>query len=59
MRDASANFFIDSLKAGTHIFECDMRVCRRGEYRSGAARAECMYAPEFGARSASFAFEVK
>jgi len=59
MRDASANFFIDSLRAGTHTFEYDMRVCRRGRYRCGFARAECMYAPEFGARSESFAFDVK
>lgn len=58
MKDASANFFIDRLNAGAHIFEYDMRVCRRGRYRSGSARVECMYAPEFGARSASFDFNI-
>jgi len=59
MKDASANFFIDRLDAGAHIFEYDMRVCRRGNYRSGSARAECMYAPEFGARSSSFDLDVR
>ncbi len=59
MKDSSANFFIDRLNAGTHIFEYDMRVCRRGRYRSGYARVECMYAPEFGARSASFDFNIE
>ncbi len=59
MKDASANFFIDHLPAGDHLIEYDLRVQRRGFYRSEAASVECMYAPEFKAHSASFIFIVK
>jgi len=59
MKDASANFFIDHLPAGDHAIEYDLRVQRRGSYRSETASIECMYAPEFNAHSASFVFSVK
>ncbi|MCX6876248.1 MAG: hypothetical protein NTW21_20945 [Verrucomicrobia bacterium] len=57
-RDTASHFFIDTLPAGTHVFETSVRVQHAGDYQSGVAEIRCMYAPEFNAHSASVRLEV-
>jgi hypothetical protein len=58
-KDTASHFFIDYLPKGTYVFEYASRVQHRGEYQSGMALIECMYAPEFNSHSQSFALKVK
>ena len=58
-RDTASHFFIDYLPKGTYVFEYSTRVVHRGEYQSGIANIQCMYAPEFNSHSESFELEVK
>ena len=57
-RDTASHFFIDTLPAGTHVFETSVRVQHAGTYQTGVAEIRCMYAPEFSAHSASIRLEV-
>ena len=58
-RDTASHFFIDYLPKGKYVFEYSTRVQLRGEYQSGFAHIESMYAPEFGAHSESLPIIVK
>jgi hypothetical protein len=58
-RDTASHFFIDYLPKGTYVFEYATRVQLRGEYQTGVASIQCMYAPEFNSHSESFALTVK
>ena len=58
-RDTASHFFIDYLPKGTYVFEYSTRVQLRGEYQTGIADIQCMYAPEFGSHSESLALIVK
>jgi uncharacterized protein YfaS (alpha-2-macroglobulin family) len=58
-RDAASHFFIDYLPKGTYVFEYASRVQLKGEYQSGMASIESMYAPEFNSHSESFALIVE
>ena len=58
-RDTASHFFIDYLPRGTYVFEYSVRVQHRGQYQSGIATLQCMYAPEFNSHSNSVAIEVK
>jgi uncharacterized protein YfaS (alpha-2-macroglobulin family) len=58
-RDTSSHFFIDYLPKGVYVFEYSTRVQLRGNYQSGIAEIQCIYAPEFNSHSESFALEVK
>ena len=58
-RDTASHFFIDYLPRGTYVFEYSVRVQHRGEYQSGIATLQCMYAPEFNSHSNSVAIEVE
>jgi uncharacterized protein YfaS (alpha-2-macroglobulin family) len=51
IKDASVNFFIGYLRKGTYIFEYDLRATNAGDFSSGFAAFQCMYAPEFTAHS--------
>ena len=57
-RDSASHFFIDSLPAGTHVFETSVRVQHAGIYQTGVAEINCMYAPGFSAHSASVQLQV-
>jgi len=57
-RDTASHFFIDYLPKGTYVFEYSVRVQHKGEYQSGMAQVQCMYAPEFNSHSASFMLRV-
>lgn len=52
-RDTASHFFIDSLPAGTHVFETGVRIQHAGTYQTGIATIRCMYAPAFAAHSGS------
>jgi hypothetical protein len=52
-RDTASHFFIDYLPKGTYVFEYSTRVQLRGQYQTGVAQIQCMYAPEFNSHSES------
>jgi hypothetical protein len=58
-RDTASHFFIDYLPKGTYVFEYSTRVQHKGQYQSGIANIQCMYAPEFNSHSESFKLDVK
>lgn len=50
-KDSSQNFFFDYLPKGTYVFEYILTAFNEGEFSAGSASMQCMYAPEFSARS--------
>jgi uncharacterized protein YfaS (alpha-2-macroglobulin family) len=58
-RDTASHFFIDYLPKGVYVFEYSSRVQHRGQYQTGVAEIQCMYAPEFNSHSESLALTVK
>jgi uncharacterized protein YfaS (alpha-2-macroglobulin family) len=58
-RDAATHFFFNYLPKGTWVFEYALRVYQKGHYNNGFTQIECMYAPEFSARSESINIRVK
>jgi hypothetical protein len=59
VRDASTQLFFERLPRGTHVFEYSLRAAHRGTASSGFATIRSRYAPEFSARSASVAVDVR
>jgi uncharacterized protein YfaS (alpha-2-macroglobulin family) len=58
-RATASHFFIDYLPKGVYVFEYSTRVVHKGEYQTGMAEIQCMYAPEFNSHSESFLLAVK
>lgn len=58
-RDASTDFYLSTLPAGTHVFEYELRVVHTGDFSTGVCTIQCFYAPEFSARSAGGRVRVK
>lgn len=58
-RDTASHFYIDYLPKGTFVFEYSTRVQLRGQYQTGMANIQCMYAPEFNSHSESLEIKVK
>lgn len=58
-RDTASHFFIESLPEGTYVFEYPLRVQLRGEYQTGIAEVQCMYAPEFNSHSGRVSLQVR
>ncbi|HPM80284.1 MAG TPA: alpha-2-macroglobulin family protein [Candidatus Anammoximicrobium sp.] len=58
-RDAASHFFIDYLPKGVYVFENSVRVQHRGQYQTGMAQIQCMYAPEFNSHSESIELKVQ
>jgi len=58
-RDVASHFFIDYLPKGVYVFEYSTRVQLRGQYQTGVAQIQCMYAPEFNSHSQSLPLVVK
>lgn len=46
-KDVSEQFFFDRLPEGTFVLEYGVYVSRTGEYASGPATIQCLYAPEY------------
>ncbi len=59
VRDASTQYFIDYLPRGTYVIEEELLVERPGEYSTGIATIQCLYAPEFSAHTADAKVRVK
>jgi len=57
-RDASSNFFFQWLPKGTYVFEYPAFVSQSGDFSSGIATLQCMYAPEFSGHSSGQRIEV-
>jgi hypothetical protein len=58
-RDTASHFFMDYLPKGVYVFEYSTRVQLRGDYQTGIAEIQCLYAPEFNSHSESFRLEVR
>lgn len=58
VKDASTNFYFDSLNKGVYVLEHSYRVSRAGTYESGLAVIQSAYAPEYAAHSASVKVNV-
>ncbi len=58
-RDTATDFFMDYLPKGVYVFEYSTRIQHKGQYQSGIASIQCMYAPEFNSHSESFDLEVR
>ncbi len=58
-RDTATHFFMDYLPKGVYVFEYSTRIQHKGNYQTGIASIQCMYAPEFNSHSESFNLEVK
>ncbi len=58
-RDTASHFFIDYLPKGVYVFEYATRAVHKGQYPTGMAEIQCMYAPEFNSHSESLMLEVK
>ena len=50
-KDASENFFVEYIEKGTYVFEYDIIAVHSGDFSSGIATMQCMYAPEFNGHS--------
>jgi uncharacterized protein YfaS (alpha-2-macroglobulin family) len=57
-RDTATHFFVDYLPKGVYVFEYEVRVVHQGDYQSGIAEIQCMYAPEFNSHSESFEIQA-
>ncbi|MCS6930302.1 MAG: MG2 domain-containing protein [Saprospiraceae bacterium] len=58
-RDLATHFFIDYLPRGTFVLEYPLVVTYRGDFSSGIATLQCMYAPEFSSHSQSVRVKVE
>ncbi|KPL22091.1 MAG: hypothetical protein AMJ75_08740 [Phycisphaerae bacterium SM1_79] len=58
-RDTASHFFMDYLPKGVYVFEYSTRIQHKGEYQTGIASIQCMYAPEFNSHSESFDLDVR
>ena len=58
-RDTANHWFIDHLPRGVYVFEYSTRIQLRGNYQSGIAEIQSMYAPEFNSHSGSVRLEIK
>ena len=58
-RDTASHFYIDFLRKGVYVFEYSVRVQHKGQYQTGMASIQCMYAPEFNSHSESLPINVR
>jgi len=58
-RDTATHFFMDYLPKGVYVFEYSTRIQHKGQYQTGIASIQCMYAPEFNSHSESFGLDVR
>ncbi|MHC8947905.1 alpha-2-macroglobulin family protein [Sphingobacterium hungaricum] len=58
IKDASTNYFFDTLRKGTHVFEYELKTNNIGVFNSGIARIECMYNPTFHSNSENLVIQI-
>lgn len=59
IKDASTNYFFDSLVRGVYVLEHTYVVSRPGQYQSGGASLQSAYAPEFAAFAPSVLLKIE
>lgn len=59
VRDASTQYFMNSLKAGVYVIENRSYVVRKGSFHSGLVRLQSVYTPEISAHAGGVILEVK
>lgn len=58
-KDASTNFFFNSLRRGTYVFEYVLFATHAGNFSNGITTIQCMYAPEFSAHSEGIRINIE
>lgn len=58
-KDVATNFFISQLNKGNYVFEYQLRVAQPGDFSTGVATVQCMYAPEFNAHSEGLRMSIE
>jgi uncharacterized protein YfaS (alpha-2-macroglobulin family) len=58
-KDASEHFYFDRLPKGVFVIEYAVYVSRAGDYISGTADLQCLYAPEYSAHTAGERLIIK
>ncbi|HVM90027.1 MAG TPA: alpha-2-macroglobulin family protein [Puia sp.] len=58
-KDASTNFFFNSIPRGTYVFEYSLFITNTGNFSSGITTIQCMYAPEFTSHSEGIRINVE
>ncbi|MBE8715452.1 alpha-2-macroglobulin family protein [Sphingobacterium hungaricum] len=58
IKDASTNYFFDTLRKGTHVFEYELKTNNTGVFNSGIARIECMYNPTVHSNSENLVIQI-
>lgn len=59
LKDASTNFYFDSLSKGVYVLEHSYFISRTGTYESGLAVIQSAYAPEYASHSASLKVHIE
>ncbi len=57
-KDNATHFFFDYLPKGSYVFEYESWASHTGQFASGIATVQCLYAPEFSSHSASESITV-
>ena len=57
--DVAMDYFMDYMPKGNYVFEYPLVVSNLGNFSSGLATIQCMYAPEFNAHSEGMMLKVK
>jgi uncharacterized protein YfaS (alpha-2-macroglobulin family) len=58
-KDLATHFFFDYIPRGTFVLEYPMFVSHKGDFSTGIATLQCMYAPEFTTHSQGIRILVK
>lgn len=58
-RDASTSFYIGWMPRGTYVWEYELTATHAGNYSSGVATLQCLYAPEFSSHSEGVRLKVQ
>lgn len=58
-RDASTSFFVGWMPRGTYTWEYELTATHAGNYSSGIATLQCLYAPEFSSHSEGIRLKVR
>lgn len=58
-KDASTNYYFDTLPRGTYVLEYEVYVTRTGSYSNGVSTIQSMYAPEFTSHTQGIRINVK
>jgi uncharacterized protein YfaS (alpha-2-macroglobulin family) len=59
VKNASVNFFFDTLNKGVYVLEYAYRVSRPGMYETGLAVVQSAYTPEYSGYSGSMKVEIE